>query len=164
MKNQLHYRVVALRNAGKIAKVQTVNTWAGWSVDSTSSVNPANLHARADLLGIDMDGIPAADNFYPFVARQMSTKFINAYKAGGYKGWTVPEFTMPAVAVDPTRAKRIAWFQSEVSKISQGVPSAGIPVPEMIAWFDTAGIIGETEKLAAANEIAAWSALVADNL
>jgi hypothetical protein len=34
----------------------------------------------------------------------------------------------------------------------------------MIAWFDTAGIIGETEKLAAANEIAAWSALVADNL
>jgi hypothetical protein len=164
MKNQLHDRVVALRDAGRIPKVLTVNSWAGWSVDSTSSVNPANLHARADILGIDMDGIPEADSFYPYAARQMGTKFIEAYRAGGYKGWTVPEFTMPSVDVDPTSTKRIAWFQAETATISQGVPAAGIPVPHMIAWFDTAGIIGESEKLSAANEIAAWSTLVAGNV
>jgi hypothetical protein len=94
----------------------------------------------------------------------MGSKFISAYKAGGYTGWTVPEFTMPAVAVDPTNVKRIAWFQSEVATISQGVPSAGVPAPQMIAWFDTAGIIGESEKLSSANEIAAWTAFVGTNL
>jgi hypothetical protein len=34
----------------------------------------------------------------------------------------------------------------------------------MIAWFDTAGIIGETEMLSSTNEINAWKTLVADNL
>ena len=163
MKNKFHEVVDRLRKAGKIPWVLTVNTWAGWSVDSTSSVNPANLHCRADLLGIDMDGVPANDNFYPFAARQMGAKFQAAYKAGGYKGWTVGEFCMPSVPSDPTGSRRIAWFQSEVAKVSKGVPTAGIPAPEMIAWFDTAGIIGESEKLALPAEVQAWSALVATN-
>lgn len=163
MKNQLHDRVVALRDAGRIAQVLTVNTWAGWSVDSTSNVNPANLHARADLLGIDMDGIPESDNFYPYAARQMGAKFINAYKAGGYKGWTVPEFTMPSVASDPTHARRTEWFKAEAAAVAQGVASAGVPAPRMIAWFDTAGIIGDSERLSTVNEIAVWSNFVASN-
>lgn len=163
MKNQLHDRVVALRNADRIPNVLTVNTWAGWSVDSTSSVDPSNLHCRADLLGIDMDGIPAAENFYPYAARQMGSKFVSAYRGGAYKGWTVPEFTMPSISSDPTRVRRIEWFRSEVAKISQGVPTSNVPPPHMIAWFDTAGIIGETEKLTTANEIDAWSDLVASN-
>lgn len=163
LKAQIHSRVVALRDAGKIAKVLTCNTWAGWSVDSTSNVSPSNLHAPADLLGIDMDGIPASDTFYRYAERQMSAKFVDAFKAGNYTGWTVPEFCMPSVASDPDRSKRVAWFQSEVAKIRQGVPSQGVPPPLMIAWFDTAGIIGDSERLTAANEIAAWSALVASN-
>lgn len=164
MKNQFHDRVVALRDAGKIPHVLTVNTWAGWTVDQNSSIDPSNLQARADLLGIDMDGIPASDTFYPFATRQMGAKFVSAYKAGGYTGWTVPEFTMPSVASDPTNAKRVSWFQSQAAAISQGVPSAGVPAPRMLAWFDTAGIIGATEQLTTANEIGAWSNLVADNL
>jgi hypothetical protein len=163
MKNQFHDKVVALRTAGRIPKVQTVNTWAGWTVDSTSGINPANLHARADLLGIDMDGIPAFDSFYPYATRQMGAKLVAAFKAGGYKGWTVPEFCMPSVSSDTDRTRRIAWFRSEVAKISQGVPGEGVPAPEMIAWFDTAGIIGESERLTTSNEITAWSALVSTN-
>jgi hypothetical protein len=164
MKNQFHDRVVALRQAGRIPQVRTVNTWAGWSVDSTSNIDPSNLHARADILGIDMDGIPEADNFYPYAARQMGAKFVEAYKEGGYTGWTVPEFSMPSVDSDPTSTKRVAWFQAEAAAISQGLPTAGIPAPQMIAWFDTAGIIGETEMLSSTNEINAWKTLVADNL
>ena len=163
LKSQFHSRVVALRASGSIAKALTCNTWAGWSVDSTSSVNTSNLHAPADLLGIDMDGIPESDTFYPYAARQMATKFVNSYKAGGYTGWTVPEFCMPSVASDPDRTKRIAWFQSEVAKIRQGLPGQGVPPPLMIAWFDTAGIIGDSERLTAANEIGAWASLVASN-
>lgn len=164
MKNQFHDRVVALRDAGRIAHVLTVNTWSGWSVDSTSTVNPANLHARADVLGVDMDGIPANDNFYPFAERQMGAKFVAAYRAGGYTGWTVPEFSMPAVASDPTNQKRIAWFQSEVARISEGVPASGIPAPLMIAWFDTDGSTILNTALSTSNEIAAWSAAVDNNL
>lgn len=163
LSSQLHQRVTSLRAAGRIAKVLTCHTWAGWSVDSTSSVNPANLHAPADLLGIDMDGIPADDDFYPYAARQMGSKLIGAYRAGGYAGWTIPEFCMPSVASDPDRSRRIAWLQSEVAKIRQGVPSQQLPPPLMIAWFDTAGIIGDTERLTTSNEIAAWSSLVATN-
>jgi hypothetical protein len=165
MKNQLHDRVVALRAAGRIPKVLTVNTWAGWSVDSTSSVNPSNLHCRADLLGIDMDGIPANDRFYPFVARQMGAKFIAAYKAGGYVGWSVPEFCMAAVSTDPDHSKRVAWLTSEVDTISQGIPAEGIPAPVMIAWFDTGGPLApyEDNGLTQPNEISAWSARVAQN-
>lgn len=164
LKNQFHDRVVALREAGRIPQVLTVNTWAGWSVDSTSDVDTAPLHARADILGVDMDGIPSDDDFYPYAERQMAAKFIAAYRAGGYTGWTVPEFSMPSVSSDPSGARRVAWIQSEVAKISRGVPAAGIPAPQMIAWFDTAGIIGESEMLKAPSEIAAWSALVAGNL
>ena len=164
MKNEFHDRVVALRDAGRIPHVLTVNTWAGWSVDSTSSVDTSELHARADVLGLDMDGIPASDSFYPFAARQMGAKFVAAYKAGGYVGWTVPEFAMPAVASDPTNEKRIAWIQSEVARISEGVPASGIPAPLMIAWFDTDGTTILDTGLSTSNEIAVWSAAVATNV
>ncbi|MDF0752905.1 hypothetical protein NLU14_22020, partial [Marinobacter sp. 71-i] len=61
--------------------------------------------------------------------------------------------------------KRIAWFQSETTKISQGVPSAGIPAPQMIAWFDDDwASTPENDTLHATNEINAWKALVANNL
>lgn len=163
LKNAFHDTVALLRSAGRIPQVLTVNTWAGWSVDSTSSVNPANLHCRADLLGIDMDGLPANENFYQFATRQMGSKFVAAYKAGGYKGWTIGEFCMPSVPSDPAGTRRTTWFRSEVDKISKGVPTAGIPAPHMIAWFDTAGIIGNTEKLLTTTEISAWKALVAQN-
>jgi hypothetical protein len=163
LKAQLHQRVAALRAGGAIAKVLTVNTWAGWSVDSNSNINTAILHAPADLLGIDMDGIPANDDFYPYADQQMGAKLVSAFKAGGYTGWTVPEFCMPSVASDASRAKRIAWFQAEVARIRQGVSGQGVPAPLMIAWFDTAGIIGDSERLTAANEISAWSALVSTN-
>jgi len=165
MKNQFHDRVVALRNAGRIAQVLTVNTWAGWSVDSTSGVNPSNLHCRADLLGIDMDGIPANDRFYPFVARQMGAKFVAAYKAGGYTGWSVPEFCMAAVPADPDHSKRVAWLTSEVDTIAQGIPAQGVPAPVMIAWFDTGGPLApyEDNGLTQPSEITAWSARVAQN-
>ncbi|MGB3763172.1 MAG: hypothetical protein WA966_08115, partial [Ornithinimicrobium sp.] len=164
MKNKFNDRVVALREAGRIPNLLTVNTWAGWSVDATSSVNPSNLHARADLLGIDMDGIPTQNNFYPYAERQLGDKFVSAYRAGGYTGWTVPEFSMPAVAVDPTHEKRIAWFQAQVAKLRQGVPAAGVPAPRMIAWFDDDwASTAENDMLHSANEIAAWSELVAGN-
>lgn len=162
-KNQLHALVVSLRNAGTIPHLLTVNTWAGWSVDSTSSVNPANLHCNADLLGIDWDGIPAQPDFYPFVTRQMGTKFRNAYAAGGYTGWTIPEFAMPWVSTDPDRTARIAWFQGQMAGASAGVPSAGIPPALAVMWFDMDGSSIPNTGLDAANEIAAWRALVASN-
>lgn len=163
MKDAFHARVFALRGAGKIAKVLTVNTWAGWSVDSTSSIDPSNLHAAADVLGIDMDGIPAADAFYPYAARQMGAKLVEAFREGGYSHWSVPEFCMPSVDSDPGNVKRVAWFKAECAKIKQGVPASNVPPPLMIAWFDTAGIIGDSEKLTTSNEISAWSTLVAAN-
>jgi hypothetical protein len=89
-KNAFHAAVVRLRNAGHIAKVKTCNTLSGWSVDSTAGINPSNFHCNADLLGIDMDGLPAKYDFYPYAARQMSEKFIQMYKAGYIRDGSFP--------------------------------------------------------------------------
>jgi hypothetical protein len=163
LKNQFHDSVVRLRRAGAIPRVRTCNTWAGWSVDSTSSVNPMtpSLHCRADLLGIDMDGIPASDTFYPYAERQMGAKFVKAMTDGNYTGWTIPEFCMPAVPSDPTHQRRITWFRDQVAKIKLGVKANNIAPPVAINWFDYPGIIGPEEMLTKANEITAWSTLVA---
>lgn len=166
MKTDFHERIVRLRAAGTIPFLRTVNTWAGWAVDTTSNVNPSNpsIHCGADLLGIDMDGIPANDNFYDYVTRQLrSPKLATAMTVGGYSGWIVPEFCMPSVASDPTRARRIAWFQNQVAVIEQGYAPGNIPSPVAINWFDTTGIIGAAEKLDQPAEITAWSNLVASH-
>jgi len=161
MKNAFHAAIVRMRNAGTIPQLRTCNTLAGWTVDSTSNVNPSSpdVLANADLLGIDMDGIPADEDFYAFAERQMGTKFTTAMTNGLYKGWSVPEFCMPSVATDPTSSRRIAWFRDQVAKVRVGVPAAGVAPPVAINWFDFPGIIGESEMLVNAAEVDAWSKL-----
>ena len=138
MKNQFHDRVVALRDAGRIPRVLTVNTWAGWSVDSTSSIDPSNLQARADILGMDIDGTPGPTALP--VRRTTDEREVHR----GLQGRRLHRLARArvhhaCVAGDPTNVKRIAWLQSKAAKISRAW-SAGIPAPQMVAWVDTAGI------------------------
>jgi hypothetical protein len=172
LKNDLHSRVVRLRDAGTIPQLRTVCTLSGWTVDQTSTwtaTAPSNVAgagsalSNADVLGIDMDGMAADPAFYDYYARQTGAKFVAAMTAGGYSGWTVPEFCMPSVTGDTNNAGRIAWFQDQVSKLRSGVAGSNLPGPQMIAWFDTAGVIGASERLTGAAEIDAWRQLASAN-
>lgn len=170
LKNDFHDSVVRLRTAGSIPDVLTVNTWAGWAVDSGAGspdrMNPV-IHCKADVLGVDMDGIiTTSDAYYDFAGRQLAETRIALFSEGfSYPGgWTVPEYCMPLYQqTDPTAVKRIAWFEEDVPQVIAGLPASGslpkLGAPRMIAFFDFDNLEPD-EGLHLANEIAAWRDLV----
>lgn len=170
-KNNFHDAVVAARNAGDIADVMTCHTYVGNTFNSIPSQGQAytaeQRYARADLVGVDMDGIdpPKSDGFqglyYDFAARQ-SGRAIEFMNARDYRGWCVPEFsTHRDTTRDPNGTIRVAWINDQIRKLQ-----ALSVKPLNVQFFDFSNrpsVPAHLECLELPNEITAWRNITATN-
>lgn len=134
-----------------------VNTLTGWEADEDNPSTQGNIdkwaQVRADLLGLDCDGV----NVYPYTSYDSeiatAVDFVDRFNvnAGGtYKGWSVPEFTVDRHATyDVNGSNRIAWAQQYATKFRD----AGA---DYVCWFDYNMSSTSHEALELSNEINAW--------
>ncbi len=150
-KNRFYDAVKAVRPDLLVA-----NTLTGWEAEPSNPATRGNIDkwadVKADLLGLDLDGI----NTYPYpnydAEVQTAVSFVERF-GGTYSGWSVPEFTVGRSSTqDPDGAKRVAWAKDIVTKIE----AAG---GKYVCWFDFNFTPLVALELPA--EIDAWKALVA---
>ncbi len=113
LKSDFHDRVVRLRNAGSIAKVETVNTLSSYSWELEDQ---DRFICRADVIGADLDGGNFPKDYGDPGPLAKIVKTADTFYSGR---WTAPEFgwsdTVPGERIPTILAMipRIALFEPE---------------------------------------------------
>lgn len=143
-------------NVAKAAnpKVLIVNTVTGWTAEPASGRNFQQWgQIKADIIGIDCDGINPATGAYPNYDAEIAAAvtFVRTHGATGYKHWAVPEFTAGRQATDVDGSKRAAWMTELAHRFREN----GALYVDYFDYNNT-----PKEALEMPKEIAAWRAFV----
>ena len=134
--------------------VLIVNTVTGWTADPMSGRNFEQwAEIRADIIGIDCDGINPATGAYPDYDAEIAAAvdFVENHAANGYDHWAVPEFTAGRQATDTDGSKRAAWLIEMANKFRDN----GALYVDFFDYNNT-----PREALEMPKEIAAWRSFV----
>jgi hypothetical protein len=132
--------------------VLIADTVTGWTAEPESGRDLARWgQVKADILGIDADGVNPATGAYPSYDAEIAAAVAFVKAAGSYRGWAVPEFTAGRQASDTDGSRRIAWMRDLAAKFR----SSGAQYVDYFDYNHT-----PREALETPGEIAAWRALV----
>lgn len=124
MKNRLYDIKQTVKPGVLVAHTATGGMWASYGSDSVR--DSWMLTARADLIGLDADGIhdgtgPTYDTSYADeVANVLRYLAKSTLKGHGFIGWTVPEHGTSRQPWDTTGTPRANWFNRECQRFSDG--------------------------------------------
>lgn len=132
-----------------------VNTLTGWEADPNNSTTRGNIdkwaEVRADLLGLDCDGVHGWP--YPNYDGEIATAKAFLAKFPAYKGWCVPEFgTSRNATNDADGRTRAMWALGYAEKFA----GAGA---EYVCLYEYESTVGNAFTTAA--ELSAWRAVTA---
>lgn len=147
-KNRFYEIVKAVRPDLLVA-----NTLTGWEAEPGNSATRGNIdkwaEVRADLLGLDCDGIHGYP--YPNYDGEIATARAFLAKFPAYKGWCVPEFgTSRDAANDASGQVRATWATSYGKKFA----AAGAAYVCLYEYESTPG-----NAFSTAAELSAWRTL-----
>lgn len=134
--------------------VLIANTVTGWTAEPTSGRNLAQWgQIKADILGIDCDGINPATGAYPNYDAEIAAAvaFVKTHAGNGYRNWAVPEFTAGRQASDTDGARRAAWSTDLAQKFRANQAL-------YVDYFDYNNTPNEALELP--HEINSWKAFV----
>jgi hypothetical protein len=137
--------------------VLVVNTITGWTAEPTSGRDLQRWgQIKADVLGIDADGINPTSGSYPNYESEIkaAVAFIKTFAGNGYRHWSVPEFGSRRMQTDATGVNRIAWALDYAAKFE----AAGA---RSVDWYDY-DMDGIGDAFSLQNEIDAWRSVVAN--
>ena len=130
IKNRFYDQVVRLREAGDIPDVDVVATQSAWSFWQLAGgpKDAANYIAKADVLGVDLDGDDARDGYMDYAEPTLLLAIVT-FADQHYGGrWTAPEHGWNSTVV----GQRMPHFRRTIPAIAQFKP-------EEIQVFDNAG-------------------------
>lgn len=130
--------------------VLVATTYTGWLFEPKSGLDPQDWSGvRADLLGVDLDGISVTAPPYPDWSDEIPAVKTCADQ-WGYAGWCVPELGAPRAGTgDTDGAIRAAWATA-CAKACDGAL--------YVAWFEYP--TSPNYELTTTAEIAAWKTLI----
>ena len=134
--------------------VLITNTVTAWTAEPTSGRDFERWgQIRADIIGIDCDGLNPATGDYPSYEAEVdaAVDFVESHSSAGYRYWAVPEFTAARQVSDTYGTKRAAW----ITDMAQEFRSNGALYVDYFDYNNTSG-----EALELPSEIAAWKAFV----
>ncbi|MBC9733418.1 hypothetical protein [Nocardioides marmotae] len=109
LKNRFHDVVKQVRPDLRVAC-----TLSGWEADPANPVTRGDIDrwaaVRADLLGLDLDGVRPERLPYPNFHGEMDTARDFVAQRGDYQGWCVPEFGAPRIETDVDGEARAQWL------------------------------------------------------
>lgn len=146
------YRVVKRANP----RVLVANTLTGYTAEPASGRRLDRwARIKADILGIDCDGINPRTGPYPDYSDevQAAVAFVTDHADRGYRYWSVPEFTAGRQPGDVDGTKRAAWIADTAAEFVRAGASY-----VMYFDYDNVGI----QQLTTPAEIATWRAIIAD--
>ena len=130
--------------------VLVATTYTGWLFEPTSGLDPQEwAGVRADLLGVDLDGINVTAPPYPDWSDEIPAVKTCADQ-WGYAGWCVPELGAPRAGTGDADGTVRAGWATACAKACDGAL--------YVAWFEYP--TSPNYELTTTAEIAAWKTLI----